>query len=141
MNILKNVRLTPKGREILISRLERGERPMDVATAMGVSMRTVYKWRRRYSDEGVGGLQDRSSRPNASPTRTPGDVQERVVARRRKRRIYQRIVAELGVGRILTRHGLNRWRDLEPVEPGRRYERAKPGEMIHIDIKKTGPLQ
>ena len=146
MNILKNARLTPKGGEILISRLERGERPMDVATAMGVSMRTVYKWRRRYSDEGVGGLQDRSSRPNASPTRTPGDVQERVVARRRKRRIYQRIVAELGVsratvGRILTRHGLNRWRDLEPVEPVRRYERAKPGEMIHIDIKKTGPLQ
>ena len=143
MNIHKNARLTPKGREILISRLERGEHPEDAAAAMGVSASTVYKWRRRYRGEGPAGLQDRSSRPNASPNKTPRDIEARVIALRKDRRIYHRIAAEAGVskatvGRILTRHGLNRWRDLEPAEPVRRYERDKPGEMIHIDIKKLG---
>ena len=143
MNVHKNAGLTPRGREILISRLERREHPIDVATAMGVSAGTVYKWRRRYLEEGIAGLRDRSSRPHASPNRTPADIEAKVIALRKERRIYHRIAAEVGVsratvGRILTRHGLNRWRDLEPAEPVRRYERAKPGEMIHIDIKKLG---
>ncbi|MCH7634083.1 MAG: IS481 family transposase [Proteobacteria bacterium] len=143
MNVHKNARLTPRGRELLISRLKRGEHPQDVATAMGVSASTVYKWRRRHRAEGVGGLRDRSSRPNASPARTADGIEARVVALRKERRIYHRIAAETGVsratvGRILTRHGLNRWRDLDPAEPVRRYERARPGEMIHIDIKKLG---
>ena len=143
MNVHKNARLTPRGREILISRLERGEHPLDVATAMGASASTVYKWWRRYRAEGLAGLLDRSSKPNASPNRTPDDVEMKVIALRKERRIYHRIAAEVGVsratvGRILTRHGLNRWRDLEPAEPVRRYERDRPGEMIHIDIKKLG---
>ena len=146
MNVHKNARLAPRGREILISRLERGEHPMDVATSMGVSASTVCKWRRRYRAEGFAGLLDRSSRPNASPKRTPDDVEAKVIALRKERRIYHRIAAEVGVskatvGRILTRHGLNRWRDLEPAEPERRYERAKPGEMTHIDIKKLGRFE
>ena len=143
MNIHKNAGLTPRGREILISRLERGEHPNDVAVAMGVSVSTVYKWRRRYRAEGLAGLVDRSSRPHTSPNKTPDDVEAKVIALRKQRRIYHRIAAETGVskatvGRILTRHGLNRWRDLEPAPPVRRYERGKPGEMIHIDIKKLG---
>lgn len=143
MNVHKNARLTPRGREILNGRLERGEHPLDVATAMGVSAATVYKWRRRYRAEGPAGLQDRSSRPNASPNKTPDDIEAKVIALRKERRIYHRIAAEAEVskatvGRILTRHGLNRWRDLEPAQPVRRYERDKPGEMIHIDIKKLG---
>ena len=143
MNIHKNAGLTPRGREILISRLERGEHPNDVAVAMGVSVSTVYKWRRRYRAEGLAGLVDRSSRPHTSPNKTPDDVEAKVIALRKERRIYHRIAAETGVskatvGRILTRHGLNRWRDLEPAPPVRRYERGKPGEMIHIDIKKLG---
>jgi transposase InsO family protein len=110
---------------------------------MGVSASTVYKWRRRYRAEGLAGLLDRSSRPNASPNRTLDDVEAKVIALRKQRRIYHRIAAEVGVskatvGRILTRHGLNRWRDLEPAEPARRYERDTPGEIIHIDIKKLG---
>ena len=143
MNIHKNARLTPRGREILISRLERGEHPLDVAIAMGASASTVYKWWRRFRAEGLAGLLDRSSRPKASPNRTPDGVEAKVLALRKERRIYHRIAAEVGVsratvGRILTRHGLNRWRDLEPAEPVRRYERDRPGEMIHIDIKKLG---
>jgi len=143
MNTHNNARLAPRGREILISRLERGERPRDVATAMGVSASTVYKWRRRFRAEGPAGLRDRSSRPNASPAKTPDDIEAKVIALRRERRIYRRIAAEAGVskttvGRVLTRHGLNRWRDLTPAEPVRRYERDRPGEMIHLDIKKLG---
>ncbi len=143
MKVHENARLTPRGREILISRLERGETAMDVATSMGVSASTVYKWRRRYRAEAVAGLRDRSSRPNISPNRTPDDIEAKVIALRKARRIYHRIAAEVGVsratvGRILVRHGLNRWRDLEPAEPVRRYERDRPGEMIHLDIKKLG---
>ena len=143
MNMHKNARLTPKGREVLIRRLQRGERPGDVACAMGVSTRTVYKWRARYLAEGLAGLQDRSSRPMRSPARTAAPVEAEVLQLRRERRTMDRIAEETGlsratVGRILTRHGLNRWRDLEPAEPVVRYERAAPGELIHIDIKKLG---
>ena len=146
MNIHNNARLTPKGREILISRLERAEHPSDVAGAMGVSVRTVYKWRRRFRDDGVLGLMDASSRPLKSPSRTPADIEARVVAPRRDKRIYERIAAETGlsrttVARILVRHGLNRWRDLEPAEPVIRYEREQPGELIHMDIKKHGRFE
>ncbi len=52
MNVHKNARLTPRGREVLVSRLERGEHPRDVGTALGVSASTVYKWWRRYRAEG-----------------------------------------------------------------------------------------
>ena len=143
MNVHKNARLTPKGRELLIERLERGEPPSDVASTMGVSASTVHKWWRRYRTEGPAGLQDRSSRPTASPRKTPADVEAKVIALRKERRIYHRIAAEAGVsratvGRILTRHGLNRWRDLEPAEPVRRYEHKNPGEILHLDIKKLG---
>jgi len=146
MNIHKNARLTPKGRELLVKRLERGEHPDDVACAMGVSVRTVYKWWQRYRELGVAGLADGSSRPVSSPLRTPAAIEAQVVSLRRDKRIYDRIAAETGlsratVARILVRHGLNRWRDLEPAEPVVRYERARPGELIHLDIKKLGRFE
>jgi len=143
MNMHQNARLTPKGREILIARLARGERASDVGSAMGVSIRTVYKWRARWREYGLAGLQDRSSTPIRCPNRTPPDIEAQVIELRRQRRIMDRIAEETGVaratvGRILKRHGLNRWRDLEPAEPVVRYERDSPGELIHIDIKKLG---
>jgi transposase InsO family protein len=143
MNSHKNARLTQKGRELLIDRLARGEFPADVAAAMGVSVRTVYKWRKRHRDCGPSGLRDRSSRPAYSPARTPATGEAEVISLRRRKRTYDRIAEQTGlsratVGRILARHGLNRWRDLEPVEPVNRYERDRPGEMIHVDIKKLG---
>ena len=143
MNMHHNARLTPKGRELLVGRLERGEHPEDVACAMGVSIRTVYKWRRRYREEGLSGLGDRSSRPLNSPARTPEAIEAQVIALRREKRVYDLIAKQTGlsratVGRILVRHGLNRWRDLEPAEPVIRYERDSPGEIIHMDIKKLG---
>ena len=110
MNMHQNARLTPKGRELLIRRLERGEHPEDVACALGVSVRTVYKWRRRYREEGLSGLQDGSSRPLNSPTRTLEAVEARVIVLRRRKRIYDLIADQTGlsratVGRILVRHG------------------------------------
>jgi transposase-like protein len=99
MNVHENAGLTPKGREIVISRLDRGEHPIDVATAMGVSSSTVYKWRGRYRAEGLAGPRDRSSRPNASPNRTPADIEASVIALRNERRICSRIAAEVGVSR------------------------------------------
>jgi transposase len=143
MNMHQNARLTPKGREVLVKRLERGEHRVDVGCAMGVSTRTVYKWAKRFREQGLEGLQDRSSRSAISPAQTQPDIEARVVQLRRERRIMDRITEETGVsratvGRILKRHGLNRWRDLEPCEPVIRYERDNPGDMIHIDIKKLG---
>ena len=115
MNVHKNARLTPKGRKILIARLQRGEHPSDVAAAMGVSISTVYKWRRRYLHAGTAGLRDRSSRPLRSPGRTPRGLERQVIALRRERRTFDRIADVTGlsratVGRILMRHGLNRCR-------------------------------
>ncbi len=143
MNMHKNARLTPKGRELLVERLERGERPADVASAMGVSVRTVYTWKRRFREEGLAGLCDRSSRPHTSPGKTPDGVEAQVVTLRRQKQTYDLIadstdLSRATVGRILVRHGLNRWRDLEPAEPVIRYERERPGELLHMDIKKLG---
>ena len=99
MNIHNNARLTPKGREILIGRLEPGEHACDVAGAMGVSVRTVYKWRQRYRQFGLCGLKGASSRPLSSPSRTSAAIEARVVALRRDKRIYDRIAAETGLSR------------------------------------------
>ena len=139
----KNARLTPKGRELLIARLARGEHIEDVACAAGISVRTVYKWKRRFKEFGLTGLTDCRSRPHISPSRTVKSVEDRVVCLRKQRRTFDRIAQETSisrstVGRILKRHGLNRWRDLEPQPPVIRYERDTPGELIHIDIKKLG---
>ena len=144
MGVHKNARLTPAGREFLVRRVvDEGQTPMAVATAMGVCVRTVRKWVARYVAEGIAGLQDRSSRPHVSPTRTPGPLAERIAALRRERWTGAQIAATVGrsvatVFRILGALGMNRLKSLEPAEPVRRYEREHPGELIHIDIKKLG---
>jgi transposase InsO family protein len=143
MNIHKNARLTPLGRERLVLQVRGGQTPEAAARAAGVCLRTVRKWIARYRHEGAGGLADRSSRPHRLHRPTPAAVVERVEALRRQRWIGKQIAAEVGVSpatvsRILRRLGLNRIAALEPAEPVRRYEREHPGELIHIDIKKLG---
>ena len=144
MNVHKNARLTFHSRAEMVRRvLEEGQTPKAVASAFGVCGKTVRKWLDRYQDEGPDGLYDRPSRPNRLYRPTPEAVCQRVVALRRERRTGAQIAAEAGVSpatvsRILKRHGLNRLKDLEPAEPVRRYQRDKPGELIHIDIKKLG---
>jgi transposase InsO family protein len=143
MNVHKNARLTPHGRERIVRLVEGGQTPQAVSEAAGVCPRTVRKWVERYRREGLPGLCDRSSRPHRLRKPTPQAIVERVETLRRARRTGQQIAVELGispatVSRILKRRGLNRIGALEPAAPVRRYERDKPGEMIHIDIKKLG---
>lgn len=143
MNVHKNARLTPLGRERIVQQIESGQTPKAVAEAAGVCPRTVRKWVNRCHREGVTGLQDRSSRPHRLHRPTPQAIVEQVEALRRQRCTGKQIAAELRispatVSRILKRLGLNRLSSLEPVAPIRRYERDRPGELIHIDIKKLG---
>ena len=143
MNIHKNARLTPIGRERLVQAVLSGQTPEAAAHAAGVCPRTARKWIARFKAEGRAGLMDRSSRPKCLYRPTPVAIVEQVEALRRQRFTGKQIATELAispatVSRILRRLGLNRMRDLEPAEPVRRYERAHPGEMIHIDIKKLG---
>ena len=143
MNIHKNARLTPLGRERIVMQVLSGQTPEAAAHAAGVCPRTVRKWVARFKAEGVEGLQDRSSRPHRLHRPTPPATVTKVEALRRQRFTGKQIAAEVGispatVSRILRRLGLNRIQSLEPAEPVRRYERDHPGELIHIDIKKLG---
>jgi transposase InsO family protein len=114
-----------------------------VARQFHTTPKTVAKWIERFEADGVEGLRDRSSRPLSSPSQATPPVCAAVEALRRQRHTGQQIAAEVGVSpatvsRILRRLGLNRLSALEPAETIRRYERAAPGEIIHIDIKKLG---
>jgi transposase InsO family protein len=143
MNVHKNARLTPHGRERIVRQVESGQTLKAVGEAAGVCPRTVRKWVFRYRSEGLAGLRDRSSRPHRLHRPTPQAVVAEVARLRRQRYTGQQIAAGLRispatVSRILRRLGLNRLAALEPAEPVRRYEREHPGELIHIDIKKLG---
>lgn len=146
MNMHKNARLTPLGRERLARQIEIGQTPEAAARAAGVCPRTARKWWKRFKAEGVEGLQDRSSRPHRLNRPTPEAIVTHIEALRRQRWTGRQIAGETGVSpatvsRILRRLGLNRLAGLEPAEPVRRYERESPGELIHIDIKKLGRFE
>jgi transposase InsO family protein len=146
MNIHKNARLTPLGRERIVLQVLGGRTLEAAGRAAGVCPRTVRKWVARYRSEGLAGLADRSSRPHRLYRPTPAAIVEKVETLRRQRWTGKQIAAEVGVSpatvsRILRRLGLNRIAGLEPAEPVRRYEREHPGELIHIDIKKLGRFE
>src|SRR5947208_6542161 len=143
MNSHKNAPLTPKGREAMVRCVEAGLSNAAAARQFNTTPKTVAKWVERFRASGVDGLRDRSSRPLSLPSQTAPATCAVVEVLRRQRHTGKQIAAETGVSaatvsRILRRLGLNRIRDLEPAEPVRRYERATPGEIIHIDIKKLG---
>jgi transposase InsO family protein len=143
MNIHKNARLTPLGREHVVRSVQGGLTPEAAARAAGVSPPTVRKWLVRYRVEGLEGLKDRSSRPHRLRCPTPQAVIDRIEALRRQRMTGKQIAQEVGVctatvSRVLRRLGLRSLKALEPAEPVRRYERERPGELLHIDIKKLG---
>ena len=143
MDIHKNARLTPRGRERLAKMVLSGQTPQAASEAAGVCPRTGRKWVDRFKQEGLAGLQDRSSRPHRLRQPTPQPVIDRIESLRRQRMPGKEIAATVGVSpatvsRVLKRLGLSKLSALEPAEPPRRYERERPGEMIHIDIKKLG---
>jgi transposase InsO family protein len=145
MNVHKNARLTPFGRERIARQVTSGQTPKAVSEAAGVCPRTVRKWVERYRSEGHAGLRDRSSRPHRLYRPTSQAIVDEVAALRRQRCTGKQIAVQVGVSpatvsRILRRLGLTKLSALEPAEPVRRYERERPGEMIHLDIKKLGRI-
>jgi transposase InsO family protein len=138
-----NAKLVPASRLLVVRRvLEESWKVAEVAAAQGVSERTVYRWLARWRG-GDRRLLDRSSAPRRSPRRTPRAVVAMIEQLRRLRWTSTRIAAQLGmavstVGVVLARLGLNRVSRLEPPEPPNRYQRRRPGELLHLDIKKLG---
>ncbi|QTS87328.1 IS481 family transposase [Ectopseudomonas khazarica] len=143
MNLHKHARLTPRGRALLVQRMLNGLRVEDAAQAAGVSVRTAYKWLKRFREEGEIGLMDRSSRPHSCPHATAIALVEQLIELRRSRKTYRQIAQILGlavstVARRLKQAGFHRLAELEPAPVVVRYEYANPGDLLHLDIKKLG---
>ncbi|CAM5695987.1 IS481 family transposase [Streptomyces canarius] len=144
----RNARLTVHGRRLLVERVRSGRPVAHVAAEMGISRATAHKWIRRWRTEGEAGLHDRSSRPLTTPHRTAPTVEAQVCQQRQIRKLGPaRLGPILGlpastVHRVLVRHGLNRPAHLDrPTgQVVRRYERDRPGELIHTDVKKLGRI-
>jgi transposase InsO family protein len=151
----RNARTTVHGRKLIVARHQAGWRQAHIAAAMGISRTCVRTWITRYAAEGEAGLVDRPSRPHTSPTRTPAAVADRIIeVRARERRGPAWIGAELGVpartvSRVLLRRGAPRLSALDPMTgevicsskaTAVRYERSRPGELVHMDVKKLGRI-
>jgi transposase InsO family protein len=146
MKIHGNARTCPHSRLLLCRRvIDEGWSLAAAAEAAGVSERTTAKWLARYRAEGEAGLADRSSAPVEVANRTDPRRVGLVAALRRLRMTGAEIAELLGmplstVSGILTRIGLGRLSRLEPFEPPNRYERARPGELVHVDVKKLARI-
>lgn len=150
-----NARTTIHGRLLIVQRYRQGWKQAHIAAAMGISRRCVAKWIGRFDDGGLAGLHDRSSRPHTMPSRTSPDIEARVVdVRVRERRGRDWLAAESGVpartvSRILVRHRVPHLAMLDPMTglviraskaTAVRYERDRPGELVHMDVKKLGRI-
>lgn len=145
MKLHANARSCPKSRQEMVRRVQAGRSRECVAAEFGVSARTVAKWMARHRAEGEAGLVDRSSAPRSVAGRTPAGRVAAIAALRRVRMTSTEISEVLGMPRstvsaVLSRIGLGRLSRLDPLEPPNRYERQRPGELLHIDIKKLGRI-
>jgi transposase InsO family protein len=143
-----NARLTEFGRLLLVQRItELGWPATQAAESLGVSRATAYKWLGRYRAEGRAGLADRPSRPRRCPhALAPAQVRRVLAARRRRRQGPHRLGYHLGMPRstiygVLRRHGVSRLVDTDRTSGAVvRYERERPGELVHLDVKKLGRI-
>jgi transposase InsO family protein len=146
MKLHGNAALSWSGRRRLAERVvEEGWTVKAAAAAAGVSVRCARKWVGRYRAEGEGGLVDRSSAPRQVANRTPAERVQAIVALRQLRMSAAEIAETLAmalstVSGILTRLGLGRLGRLS-LEPPRRYERTRPGELVHVDVKQLGRIE
>jgi transposase InsO family protein len=146
MKLHANARTCPKSRRLLVRRIEEeGWSLRSAAEAAGISERTARKWLARWRAEGPTGLRDRSSAPSRVPGRLPAERVAAIEKLRRVRMTAAEIAEILGmaistVSRWLGRIGLGRLGALEPPEPPNRYERRRPGELVHLDVKKLGRI-
>jgi transposase InsO family protein len=151
----RNARTTFQGRLLIVQRRRAGWKQAHIAKAMGISRRCVKKWLDRFEAEGEAGLHDRPSRPHTCPRRTSSQVEQQILAlRHQERRGPDWIGAELGipartVSRVLARHQVPRLCTLDPMTgeviraskaTAVRYERDRPGELAHMDVKKLGRI-
>ena len=152
----RNARLNEYGRRLIVQRVrEEGWAVAHAAKAMGISRQCAHRWLTRWDAEGDAGLRDRSSRPHRTPNQTSPEVERRVLAARRlHRRGPDWLGPELGmaprtVTRILRRHGVPRLWECDPLTgevirasktTAVRYERDRPGELVHVDVKKLGRI-
>lgn len=146
MRVHRNAKTTPKARALIVQRVEaEGWTVEETAEAFGVSERTVHKWRARWRMGGEASLADRSSAPVRIPHRTPGRREAAILRRRHQRWPIAPIAHHLRlprstVGAVVRRHGLGRLPPLTAPPPLRRYERARAGELLHLDIKALGGI-
>jgi transposase InsO family protein len=136
------------GRRLLVDRiLVEGMAVAHAADMVGVSRQTAWKWLRRYEAEGLAGLEDRTSRPARSPRALPQAQVDTILAARHEYRFGPHRLAPIvgvprsTVGDVLTRHGLSRLADPDgPSGIPIRYVRERPGELLHLDVKKLGRI-
>ena len=147
MNIHPCARTCAAGRALLVKRVEEQKWSVKVAAlAAGVSTRTAYKWLRRFKLEGAAGLADRSSRPHRSPTMLQLEKADIALELRRKKKMTAAKIAAVlhlarsTVARLLKREGIGRLRLLEPKPEPRSYEWPRPGDMLHVDVKKLARI-
>jgi transposase InsO family protein len=147
MNIHKNARLTPQGRLLMVGRIEEeGWTVAAAAMAAGLSERRAYEWLKRYRTGGEIALHDRSSTPVRYRDPAPSARDAEIERLRRQRMSGDRIAHQLGlprstVGAVLRRIGLGRLKALDPTPAVVRYQRERPGELIHLDTKKLGRIE
>lgn len=150
-----SARLTVHGRRLIVERDQAGWKQAHIAAAMGVSRKCVKTWIDRYMAEGDAGLVTRSSRPHSMPTKTNPQVEARVLAARTKFRDGPDVlgpkvdVPPRTVSPILRRHQVPYLRDCDPMtgevirsskQTAVRYEHGRPGELVHMDVKKLGKI-
>jgi transposase-like protein len=144
----RRAKLTALGRRLLVNRiLLDGMAVAHAADMAGVSRQTAWKWLRRFETEGDAGLEDRSSRPHRIPRALPQTLVDAILAARHEHRFGPHRLAPLTgvprstIGDVLLRHGLSRLRDQDgPTGIPIRYVRERPGELLHIDVKKLGRI-
>jgi transposase InsO family protein len=144
----RNAPLTPEGRLRLCWLIEDGWTVAAAAESMRISRQAAHKWWRRYQEAGEAGLVDRSSRPRRCPTKTPAKVERRVVELRRRHQVSAaRLAGRAGLSAstlhaVWARHGVSRLSDLErrTGRVVRRIETSRPGELVHIDVKKQAKI-
>ena len=146
MKLHANARTCPKSRQVMVRRFLDGRSREILSAEFAVSTRTVSKWVARYRAEGEAGLADRPSSARSVPHRTSEDRVEAIATLRRVRMTGAEIAECLRmplstVSAVLARIGLGKLSRLEPSEPPNRYERRRPGELIHIDVKKLGRIR
>src|SRR5918992_4291652 len=146
MKLHANARTCPNSRRLLVARVrQQGWSVMAAAEAAGISERSAYRWLRRFREEGERGLLDRCSAPRRIPHRTPAERVHAIEALRRLRLTAAEIAESLSmplstVSAWLKRIGLGKRSRLEPPEPPNRYELARPGQLVHVDVKKLGRI-